>query len=83
MRKKKLLGILTAAALCLGMTGCGENQMPELTDAQVKEIGQYVAFILMKYNSNGGADGTDPEAFRTGGICGDGIRGTFRHGTGG
>ena len=52
MRKKKLLGILTAAALCLGMTGCGENQMPELTDAQVKEIGQYVAFILMKYNSN-------------------------------
>ena len=55
MRKKKLLGILTAAALCLGMTGCGENQMPELTDAQVKEIGQYVAFILMKYNSNGGS----------------------------
>ncbi len=55
MRKKKLLGILTAAALCLGMTGCGEDQMPELTDAQVKEIGQYVAFILMKYNSNGGS----------------------------
>lgn len=55
MKKKKFLGMLTAAALCLGLTGCGENQIPELTDAQVREMGQYVAFILMKYNANGGS----------------------------
>lgn len=52
MNKKNIVAVLSAAVLCMGLTGCGENAIPDLTDEQVKSIGEYVAVIMMKYDAN-------------------------------
>lgn len=52
MRKKnKAMGaLLTAALFSLGLTGCAKNQIPDMTDAQIQAVGEYVAVTLMKYD---------------------------------
>lgn len=52
MNKKSIAAFLTAAVLCAGLTGCGENAIPDMTDEQVKLIGEYVAVTMMKYDAN-------------------------------
>lgn len=56
MGTKKFKTGLTAAVLCLGicsgLTGCGENVIPELTDNEMQIIGEYTAFMLMKYDAS-------------------------------
>lgn len=49
---KRLTVFLTAVMLSMGLTGCGENQIPDLTDEQIQAVGEYVAITLMKYDLN-------------------------------
>ncbi|MCI8286653.1 MAG: hypothetical protein HFH89_03135 [Lachnospiraceae bacterium] len=51
-RGRGLTVLLTVAALALGLTGCGENQIPDLTDEEIQAVGEYVAITLMKYDIN-------------------------------
>lgn len=55
LTKKFRTGLMTAAlcaGLCLGMTGCGENVIPELSGNEMQMIGEYAAFTLMKYDAS-------------------------------
>lgn len=52
MKKKSIAAVLTAVMLSMGLTGCGENVIPDMTEEQVKSVGEYVAFTLMKYDAN-------------------------------
>lgn len=52
MNKKSIAALLTAAVICAALTGCGENAIPDMTDEQVKSIGEYVAITMMKYDAN-------------------------------
>lgn len=52
MNKKSITALLTAAVMCAALTGCGENAIPDMTDEQVKSIGEYVAITMMKYDAN-------------------------------
>ena len=48
--KNKILYTLTCLAMLC--TGCSLDYMPDLTDEQVQEIGEYVAITMMKYDAN-------------------------------
>lgn len=50
--KKRILMVLTAGMLMFGMAGCGENQIPELTDDQMQRMGEFTAVTLMRYDAN-------------------------------
>lgn len=52
MKKKNIAAVLTVVFLSVGLTGCGENVIPDMTEEQVKTVGEYVAFTLMKYDAN-------------------------------
>lgn len=52
MRKKSVAAVLAAGILCVLLTGCGENMIPEMTDEQLKDVGEYVAITMMKYDAN-------------------------------
>ncbi|MDE6641389.1 MAG: hypothetical protein K2K63_12780, partial [Acetatifactor sp.] len=52
MRTKKLKAGLMAAMICLGLAGCGENVIPELTESEMQIIGEYTAFTMMKYDAS-------------------------------
>ncbi len=47
-RKKSIVAALLLASLM--MTGCAENQIPDLTQEQVQDVGEYVAMVLKKYD---------------------------------
>lgn len=49
--KKRITGVLTAAVLCLALSGCGSNQIPEMTGDQLQLIGEYAAITWMKYDA--------------------------------
>ena len=49
---RKTGAALAAATLLLGLTGCGENKIPNLTDEQVAQVGEFTAFTLMRYDAN-------------------------------
>lgn len=49
---RKLAAVLTAGLLIIGLTGCGENQIPEMTDEDMKLLSEYTAITLMKYDAN-------------------------------
>lgn len=52
MRRRKGFGMLLAtAALMIGLTGCAENQIPDMSEEEMKEIGEFVAFTMMKYDA--------------------------------
>ena len=50
--KKRIILTLTAAMLVISLAGCGENQIPELTDEQMQSIGEYTAITLMRYDAS-------------------------------
>lgn len=52
MKRKKGKIILAAAVLALGMTGCAENQIPDMTQEDIKAVGEYIAITMMKYDRN-------------------------------
>lgn len=43
--------LITTVMISAGLTGCG-NQIPDMTDAQAKQIGEYAAVTLLKYDAN-------------------------------
>lgn len=49
--RKRIAGVLTAAVLCLALSGCGSNQIPEMTGDQLQMIGEYAAITWMKYDA--------------------------------
>lgn len=49
MRKKTVAVLLTVMALM--MTGCG-NTIPDLTDEQLQEVGEYTAMLLLSHDVN-------------------------------
>ena len=52
MRVKRCRAVLLAAAILLfGLTGCAENQIPDLTDEQIQQVGEFVAITMMKYDA--------------------------------
>ena len=59
-RKK---GVVCGAMLCamvLTMTACG-SEIPELTDEESQQIGEYAAVTLLKYDANNRSRLVDPE----------------------
>ncbi len=51
MRKRKKAGIwLAGGLLSLSLTGCAENQIPDVSDGQMDVMKNYVAAAMMKYN---------------------------------
>lgn len=52
MRLKRAILTVAAAAMVMGaVSGCAENQIPDLSDEEVQAIGEYVAFTMMKYDA--------------------------------
>ncbi len=49
--RKRVTGVLTATVLCLALSGCGNNQIPEMTGDQLQQIGEYAAITWMKYDA--------------------------------
>ncbi len=50
--KRKYIKLTTAGLmLMLALTGCGDK-IPEMTDAQAQQIGEYAAITLLKYDAN-------------------------------
>lgn len=52
MRTKKFKAGLMAVVICLGLAGCGENVIPELTADEMQLIGEYTAITMMKYDAS-------------------------------
>lgn len=50
--KRKIALILTALLITAGSTGCGENQIPDLSEDEMRAVGEYVAVTMMKYDIN-------------------------------
>ena len=51
LRKRKKAGIwLAGGLLSLSLTGCAENQIPDVSDGQMDVMKNYVAAAMMKYN---------------------------------
>ena len=50
--KRKIVAIFTAALLITGLTGCAENQIPDLSGDEIQAVGEYVAITMMKYDIN-------------------------------
>lgn len=50
--KKRIIMTLAAGLLAMSLTGCGENQIPEMTDEQMQMIGEYAAVTLMKFDAS-------------------------------
>ena len=50
--KKVIVAFVSMLLMSLIITGCGKNQIPDLTEDEIKAIGEYTAFTLMKYDAN-------------------------------
>ena len=50
--RRRLAVMLAAGLLIMGLAGCGENQIPEMTDEEMQLLGEYTAMTLMKYDAN-------------------------------
>lgn len=51
MKKKAIVTVFTAI-LCLGLTACGKNAIPKMTEDELQAVGEYAAITLMKYDAN-------------------------------
>lgn len=49
--KRKGCALLAAMCVALGLTGCGGNKIPELSDTDLQAVGEYAAVTLMKYDA--------------------------------
>lgn len=49
---KRIITGLAAVMLVFCLTGCGENQIPSLTDEQMQKMGEFTAITLMRYDAN-------------------------------
>lgn len=52
MKKSKRAALLATVAVLLGLSGCGESELPELTDENIQAIGEFTAVTLMKYDAH-------------------------------
>ncbi len=50
--KRRTSIVVTTMLLLTGLTGCAENQIPELRQDEVQAVGEYVALTMMKYDIN-------------------------------
>lgn len=50
MKLRKRMAMLLALAV-LGLAGCAENQIPDMTEEEIQAMGEFVAFTLMKYDA--------------------------------
>ena len=50
--RKRIIIALTTVMMALCLSGCGENQIPDLTDEQMQLIGEFTAITLMRYDAN-------------------------------
>ena len=51
-KNRIMTGLLVAM---LGLGGCAQNQIPDMTDEEMKAMGEFVAFTLMKYDAGHGS----------------------------
>lgn len=51
MKRRKSKAMLALTVLLLGLTGCAENQIPDMTGEEIQAMGEFVAFTLMKYDA--------------------------------
>lgn len=49
--KKRIIITLATATLILGLAGCGEAQIMNLTDEETRMIGEYAAITMMRYDA--------------------------------
>lgn len=52
MKKKRYLATGILIILCILATGCGENQIPEMTEEELNQVGEYAAFALLRYDAS-------------------------------
>ena len=52
MKKMRLKALAIMAVMAICLTGCAENQIPDMTDEQIYEVSEYVAITLMKYDAS-------------------------------
>lgn len=52
VKSKNVMAMIMAVAMALGAAGCGESQIPDLTDSQIELIEEFVAATVMKYEVN-------------------------------
>lgn len=50
--KRRICTVLASGLLILSLSGCGENQIPDMTDEQMQLLGEYTAITLMKYDAS-------------------------------
>lgn len=48
--KNKIAGALAVGMLALNLSGCAENQIPEISGSEMALVKDYVAMTMMKYN---------------------------------
>lgn len=51
MQNSKVWGLFLAGMMALGLTACGENRIPEMSDTDFEAVGEYAAVTLMKYDA--------------------------------
>lgn len=49
---KRVTAALMTGLLIISLAGCGENQIPDLTDDEMQLMGEFAAINLMKYDAN-------------------------------
>lgn len=49
--KRRILILLAATVLMLGLSGCAENQIPDMTEEEMQAMGEFVAKTMMKYDT--------------------------------
>jgi len=52
MKKKSRVALLVVIAMMFGLTACGKNVIPDMTDEQLQTVGEYAAITLMKYDAS-------------------------------
>lgn len=51
MQNSKVWVLFLAGMMALGLTACGENRIPEMSDTDFEAVGEYAAITLMKYDA--------------------------------
>ena len=51
--KKSVMTVLILAML--GLSGCAENQIPDVSEEEMRAIGEYVAYTMAKYDAGHGS----------------------------